>query len=178
MTTDYIVQKVNQIIEHTGTRNPQEICEQLRISVIYRNLHRETGGLYYSQSRGRYIMIDDNISMEFQRTLLAHELGHAVLHQDLAIMKGNHFIEFDTDDINHLEYEANIFAAELLLEDSSVLEDLFQYTISQAACRLEVPEELLVFKLRLMNKRGLFSREVGPVNSAFLKNIERRTQTC
>ena len=48
--------------------------------------------------------------------MIAHELGHAVLHSKIATMKG--FQEMEVLDGSSLEEnEANFFAAELLLED-------------------------------------------------------------
>lgn len=55
--------------------------------------------------------------------LIAHELGHAVLHTKIAMMKG--FQEMEVlDGRSQDEDEANFFAAELLLEDKEVLECL------------------------------------------------------
>lgn len=61
-----------------------------------------------------------------ERILIAHELGHAVLHTKIAMMKG--FQEMEVlDGRSQDEDEANFFAAELLLEDKEVLECLYLF---------------------------------------------------
>lgn len=79
---------------------------------------------------------------------------------------------FDTIDFR--EYEANIFASELLLTDDDVLDtlndDMFFF---QAASVLCVPSEILDFKFRVMKQKG-YKLESPIVSSGdFLKGIER-----
>ena len=54
-----------------------------------------------------------------------------------------------------MEYEANIFAAELLLDDSDVLDGLnCDQSFFQAASSLNVPAEILDFKFRTLKWKG------------------------
>lgn len=56
-----------------------------------------------------------------QKIICAHELGHAVLHSQMPGIESFHdFALFD--DTSSTEYEANVFAAELLLKDEDVFE--------------------------------------------------------
>ncbi len=56
-----------------------------------------------------------------QRVILAHEIAHSVLHANITAA----FHEFTLfDDTDRQEYEANLFAAELLLSDDCVLNAL------------------------------------------------------
>ena len=56
-----------------------------------------------------------------QRVILAHEIAHSVLHTNITAA----FHEFTLfDDTDRQEYEANLFAAELLLSDDCVLNAL------------------------------------------------------
>ena len=79
---------------------------------------------------------------------------------------------FDTVDFR--EYEANIFASELLLSDEDVLEtlndDLFFF---QAASVLCVPAEMLDFKFRVMKRKGYKLESPIVSHGDFMKNIER-----
>ena len=76
----------------------------------------EIEGFFYYQSRQKNIVIDHNVNGILERILVAHELGHAVLHTKIAMMHG--FQEMEVfDDRSIEENEANFFAAELLLED-------------------------------------------------------------
>ena len=77
-------------------------------------------------------MIDHNVNGTLERILVAHELGHAVLHTKIAMMHG--FQEMEVfDDRSIEENEANFFAAELLLEDGKVLECLSEHTFFETA---------------------------------------------
>ena len=77
------------------------------------------------------------------------------------------------DDTDRQEYEANLFAAELLLSDDCVLnalnEDQFFF---QAAKALYVPAELLDFKFRVMKRKGYKLESPIVSHGNFLKTIE------
>ena len=91
---------------------------------------------------------------EHQRIILAHELGHAVLHRDASGVQTFHDFKL-FDETNVYEYEANIFAADFLIPDDYVLE-LLNGDISffGAASELGVPAELLDFKFRVLKRKG------------------------
>lgn len=76
---------------------------------------------------GGVIRIKPNLSRRRQRFVLAHELGHYVLHRERStgfIDSSKTLAEFSD---NHIETEANWFASELLLPG-----DLFQHHIRDA----------------------------------------------
>ena len=100
----------------------------------------------------------------------AHEIAHSVLHTNITAA----FHEFTLfDDTDRQEYEANLFAAELLLSDDCVLnalnEDQFFF---QAAKALYVPAELLDFKFRVMKRKGYKLESPIVSHGNFLKTIE------
>jgi Zn-dependent peptidase ImmA (M78 family) len=73
-----------------------------------------------------------------------------------------------------MEQDANLFAAELLLEDEDILNALTQNTtFFKAASSLYVPKELLEFKLRLLRWKGYQITE-SPIlaHNDFLKQID------
>ena len=71
------------------------------------------------------------------RIVCAHELGHDQLHREFAA--SNTLQEFMLYDMNSIqEYEANVFAANLLLEDEAVLELVYDgYDIVRIAAELQ-----------------------------------------
>ena len=77
------------------------------------------------------------------------------------------------DETSQMEYEANLFAAELLMADEDVL-SLMKGDMSffGTAAALEVPPELLDYKFRVMLKKGykLVSPPLG-ARSDFWKRI-------
>ena len=111
-------------------------------------------GFYVTHSRVRTVAINSDLSSEFQKIICSHELGHAVLHKNIAGVKQFHdFGLFDS--ASTFEYEANIFAAELLLDDKDVIEKLNDdLSFFQAAGELYVPAEILDFKFRTMKWKG------------------------
>lgn len=118
------------------------------------------------------ITVNSDLSTDMQRIILAHELGHAVLHKDgLPFTAYHDFSLFDT--VSRTEYEANLFAAELLLEDADVLSELnndgFFFS---AAARLRVPPELLDFKFRILKHRGVQLEAPLCAAGDFLKKIK------
>ena len=85
---DYIERVVTELVQKCDTRNPYEICKALDIRVRYKDLGKDIKAYYFYQSRIRSIVINNRISETIQRILVAHELGHDRLHQDIAMMKG------------------------------------------------------------------------------------------
>lgn len=78
------------------------------------------------------------------------------------------------DQTSEFEKDANLFAAELLLEDKEVLEVLNRdTTFFSAAAMLLVPAELLDFKFRVMKWKG-FKMIEPPINarSNFMRDME------
>ena len=103
-----------------------------------------------------------------QRIILPHELGHGVLHVTPALCTFHELTVLNES--NRLEYEANIFAAEFMLNDDDVFDALqMRMDFFQTASLLEVPPELLDFKIRLLQREGhkITAPYIG--NADFLK---------
>lgn len=151
--------------------NPFELCECLGIGVRFEDMgDKETDckGFFLVQSRIRRIVINSNLPQIIQKIICAHELGHAVLHKKQ--LSAYHELKL-FDEASAAEYEANLFAAELLLDDDTVLEMLNgDMTFYQAAAALNVPFELLDFKFRAMKRKGYKLTEAPVIaRSDFLK---------
>ena len=62
-----------------------------------------------------YVMLSSFLSEEEKRIVAAHELGHIMLHRSqlkMAPMSDNRLYNM----INETEYQANLFAADLLIQ--------------------------------------------------------------
>jgi Zn-dependent peptidase ImmA (M78 family) len=131
-------------------------------------------GFFLYQSRKRHITINADLPEPVQRIILAHEIGHAVLHHKAAKVNAFHdFALYDTS--SQMEYEANLFAAEYLLDDDVVTERLSEDTFFfSVAKELEVPPELLDFKFRILKRKGWLIESPIQSNSDFLKHISDR----
>ena len=168
MRTDYVIDAANRLIERTGTRNPREICRQMGVCLYDTNLKNQLKGLYFTMYRQKVIVIDGNETEEMQNMLIAHELGHSILHRHSPSPKGYHL--FETDETNIEEREANLFAAELLLEKDTVMGLLRDYSVSQAAAIEKVPVQVMMLKLQIMQRYDNRIKDVGTVKSTFLKD--------
>ena len=111
---NYISDEVCRLAEKHGTRDPFELCRLMGITVRCKDLGTAMKGYYIYISRIKNIVINSRVPQKLARILCAHELGHAVLHNEIAMMKG--FQEFELfNSASKSEYEANVFAAELSL---------------------------------------------------------------
>ena len=168
---DYVCEKVNKVIKKYYTRNPFEICSDMNIHIHYKDLGTALKAYYFYQSRIKNIVINSRSRKIMRRVLCGHELGHAVLHGKLAAVKGFQELGlFDT--VVPTEYEANLFAAELIVSDEELLELLNDRDKSffEIAKKLYIPAELLDFKFRILKSKGFKLETPYIAQSHFLKN--------
>lgn len=106
-----------------------------------------------------------------QRVLCGHELGHSILHTELAALHGFQEIELFESSVP-AEYEANLFAAELIIPDNDLFELLNDKdkTFFSIAKELYVPAELLDFKFRILKNKGYHLEAPFIAQPNFLKN--------
>jgi Zn-dependent peptidase ImmA (M78 family) len=116
-----------------------------------------------------YVMLNSFLSEEEKRIVAAHELGHITLHRSqlkMAPMSDNRLYNM----INETEYQANLFAADLLIQDEDVAalskqEDLDYFSFCSS---LYATPELMSFKLYSLMKRGQKYNMPLDINSNFL----------
>ena len=86
---------------------------------MFRDDFKNLKGMYKVILRNRYIFINSNLEPEMQALVCTHELSHDLFHR--VFLKSSVFQEFVLYDTKSKpEYEANIFASELLLDDEVV----------------------------------------------------------
>ena len=113
-----------QLIRRFRTRDPYELADLLGVTVMPRNNFLRQKGAFSIVAGRSFIFINANLSAELQRLVCAHELGHALLHREIAL-SGGAMLEFDLlDAAGRCEVEANTFAAALLLDDEELRERL------------------------------------------------------
>lgn len=168
LSAEYIIRTVAELIQKYGTRDPYELCNCLGIRIRRKDLEKKLKGFFFYQSRISNIVIDSNVNEVLERILIAHELGHAILHKNIAMMAGFQEMEvFDSSATT--ENEANLFAAELLLDDNEVLDLLRERSFFQAAQSLYVPAALLDYKFSAMCEKGLLNQTMDVRRSKYLK---------
>ena len=136
--------RVRNLVRKYDTRDPFLLANYLNLHVMYSEYSDSTKGYYINIKRNKYIVIKSNLPEDEMRIVLAHEIGHAVLHSSKEV----HFLRENTlFPKGRHENEANKFAAELLIDLNSIdqcyLED---FNTEQLASYLMVPQELVELK--------------------------------
>lgn len=147
-----VIQKSEGLVSRFDTRDPFEICRRAGIKLFLHDDFQSLKGMYRVILRSRCIFLNNNLSEEEKRIVLAHELGHDALHRAYSgSLQDSVLWDFSL----RPEYEANLFAANLLLSDGDVLELVEEENLlDRAAARLGVPPELLALKLTLLREKG------------------------
>lgn len=129
-----------------GTRDPYEIANNLGIEVIFRPYSLSPKG-YFTKILGYpFIVINSNLSERDKLIVMAHELGHAILHgeKDIFLIRKHTLFA-----VGPLEVQANQFAAELLIDNDDIDECMFRgWNNEQISRYLNVSEELVEYKLK------------------------------
>lgn len=136
-------EKVLSIVDKYGTNDPLEIAERMGIEVIFPPLESANVlGMYANIFGQRVIVCNGFLTPPSRSVILAHELGHAVQHDGLSMF----FVRDNTlFPAGKLEYQANKFAAELLIPDS-VMKEYAGYTVSQIASAENIHPKLFEYK--------------------------------
>ena len=171
MGSDYIQKEARRLVRWCGTCDPFQIAKELGIHVMYDYDFNALKGMYKVIQRSRFIFINGNLSNRDRRMVCAHELGHDRFHRSLA--KTTALQEFMLYDMrSRPEYEANIFASELLINDDdifSLIEN--EYDIYQIAGEIGEDMNLVLIKIDELRKQGYDVRAPYRPQSDFLGRI-------
>jgi Zn-dependent peptidase ImmA (M78 family) len=118
--------------------------------------------------RNRYIFVNSSLPDYMAQIVCAHELGHDRLHRNIAT--GDILGENSLFDIfSRAEYEANVFAAELLISDSDILPLISEkYSAEEIAAKLGTDVNLVALKIETLADAGYNLRTADREND-FLK---------
>lgn len=162
----HIIDEARRVKSEYGGKDIFETAENSGAKLWFRPLG-SLKGFYICENGLRYIVINEQLSRSLARVVCAHELGHDILHREFSadgIRENTLFLSS-----NKTEREANLFAAEILLSDEDVLSELrYNTEIDALAYELDVPKELVMLKLELLNYAG-YAFSVGETKSDFLK---------
>lgn len=111
-----IRQKAKLLMNEAGTQNLMQIAEYLNVTILEREYSDAVKGYCFSFDNKSYIIINSIFQECKKKIILAHEIAHLYLHKRNKINTMAGRITFFP--INNLtEIEANIFAAELIIND-------------------------------------------------------------
>ena len=129
MTSKMLSKVGTSLVRRFGTRDPFQIAGELGISVLLREDFGSLKGMYRVIKRNRFIFLNKDLGDRMLRIVCAHELGHDRLHRKLA--QANSLHEFMLYDMTtRPEYEANIVAAEILIDNEELLDYIYTYQYS------------------------------------------------
>lgn len=175
MTYSDICEAVEKVKKKYCETDPFKLCKTMGIILLFQPLGKDPDavkGFFLECKRIRTITVNSDLPYVIQKIIVAHELGHAVLHRNRGIYAFHEITMYDESSV--MEKEANLFAAEFYLDDTEVLDTLnADTTFFTAAASLRVPMELLDFKFRVMKWKGYKLME-PPIraNSNFLRDME------
>lgn len=162
-----IYDTVKSLVKRCRTSDPFSLAQALDIDVDCADLGN-LKGFYVVYEKGRYIVINRRLDEHMSRLVLAHEIGHDILHRDLAENGGLGESSF-FDMRSKPEKEANVFAANLLITDEDMLElSSYGYTIEEIAKSLNVHFQIALIKAADMAARGYEANVPFVPNADFL----------
>ena len=140
----YIKTEVDKLVQRYKTRDVYELIDKLNIILLKVPLHPSDNGLYQYFKRNKIIYLNNGLDTIMERHVLAHELGHAILHTktNITYLESNTFYSKEK-----IEIAANTFAAELLIKDS-LFDEYKHHTIEEMAAIENLPIELIKIKLK------------------------------
>lgn len=142
--------KAKYYIQKYKTRDPFTIAKELGIIIKYKYLSNNSPrGLFKKILKRKFIILNMTriTSNNDLKMVMAHELGHAILHSsDSTFFLHDHTLYAR----GKFEREANIFAAEILIDINSLDEhSVYNYSIDQLAIYFNVPVELVKVKFNM-----------------------------
>ena len=155
---------VSELVSKYRTCDPFELAEELGVMILYYDLGSLNGMFRFIEGQP-VILLNCRLDEIMLRIVCAHELGHFVLHS--AIAKEACLREFHIFNMrDKTEYEANVFAANLLIDEDEMIEILKEgRSAYEAAMMLRTEPNLLNIKLADMNTMGYnFDTNWGPTD--------------
>ncbi len=144
-----------------------EIAEACGANVVHYNFNEEISGLLFREDGRLIIGVASEQSTVRQRFTIAHELGHALLHQMANVHVDKNFTVMFRGPASSTaqdvyEIEANTFAAELLMPESLLKVDLLTLKLdmeddrqlSLLASRYGVSTQALTYRLLNLMSRN------------------------
>ena len=168
-----IYKQANDLVRQCGTNDPERITHELGIMVLYEDSFQDLLGMYTYRWRHRIMILNPRLDEYLKKMVMAHELGHDQRHRDIA-KAGQPLKEFSLFRMKDTtEYEANAFAAHILLDNDEVYSLARQgYDCPSIAQQTGADMNLVLIKLQEMNKLGYDFRVSLDADPRFFKKIK------
>ena len=148
-----IERRAAELAREHGTSDPELLAERMGIMLDYAE-HPSLLGFCGIMLDVPFIALNSRTDDNTLRCACAHELGHYLLHS--AIAKEQALKEFEIFNMkNKVEYDANIFAAHLLIDEEEAIALMRNgCDVFRTAMELRVNPNLLNIKLSELNSMG------------------------
>jgi len=168
MNCESIKRMADSLVKKSESRNPFVIADENSIIIKYINDFKTLKGMYAVIKRNRFVFINANLPEQMQKVVCAHEIGHDMLHRFMAEMGAiSETALFDTK--NSFELEANIFAADLLIDDNIAITLAKDgMSVSEIASALDLDKNIVEIKFLSLSRRGYKINLSFSFKSAFL----------
>lgn len=153
-SNEQVRKKADKITKEYRSRNADTLAKALGITIMERDDFKKQKGAYVVIERNRYIFLKSDLPEPMRSIVILHEIGHDQLHRKEA----KTFHEFSLFDMtgNTMEYEANLFAAHIMLPDQEVIEYITQgYSVAQIAGMMNSDINLVALKAADLSTRGM-----------------------
>lgn len=173
MNSDVIYKKANNLVRQVGTRDSERIAKEIGIWIYDVDSFGELLGMYTFRWNHRLMLLNQRMSYYLRQMVIAHELGHDSQHRDRAKASGDGLKEFSLFQMKDTtEYEANAFAAHILLDNDEVYHYACSgYDVVQISQMMGSDINLMLIKLQEMNKLGYDFNVPFDADSKFFRKI-------
>lgn len=160
--------KARELLNEVGVRNApipvQELVSHLNATIRYSPYEGSLSGMVHRRSDGTSVIgINSQHHQVRQRFTIAHEIAHLVLHTDEILHVDDRYLIGLRSDVSSAatddsEIEANQFAAELLMPEELLIDDLQKLpnelepeaAIKQIAAKYEVSVQAMTIRLHAL----------------------------
>jgi len=168
-----VFKQADNLVRQCGTRSAEQIAKELGIWIYYEESFDDLLGMYTFRWNHRLMFLNPRIDGQLKEMVIAHELGHDQRHRDIA-KAGQPLKEFTLFRMKDTtEYEANAFAAHILLPNEEVYSLARDgHDVFRIAQMMGADVNLMLIKMQEMNKLGYDFRIDVDHDSRFFRRIK------
>ena len=140
---------IRGLVDLYGTKDIVKLIGLLKIKIIYKYLPENKKARSMRNEFGdEFIYISPDVSENELNFILAHELGHLMLHESISC----HYYNETFTNRDRLEFEANYFALELLMPSDIDLYEIEGLTAEQLSSMYGIPFYFILYKIDELKK--------------------------